>query len=110
MYEYNLCFVANPLTRFSQVHDFEQPNDEEALNLMNARANAVLKEYPDMFSRMVFVMTTGLLSHYYDLTLILMLYYLDFVKNSYNCCLCLLFQFSFLGQKPTFIKGGPGKL
>ncbi|KAK1403780.1 tRNA(His) guanylyltransferase [Heracleum sosnowskyi] len=35
-------------TRFSQVHEFEQPNDENALNLMNACATAVLKEYPDI--------------------------------------------------------------
>ncbi|KAK1357703.1 Thg1 domain-containing protein [Heracleum sosnowskyi] len=35
-------------TIFSQVHEFEQPNDENALNLMNACATVVLKEYPDI--------------------------------------------------------------
>ncbi|KAK2999786.1 hypothetical protein RJ639_023532, partial [Escallonia herrerae] len=34
--------------RFSQVHEFEVPNDEKALNLMNSCATAVLEEYPDI--------------------------------------------------------------
>lgn len=34
--------------RFSQVHDFEKPNDERALNLMNSCAVAVSSEYPDI--------------------------------------------------------------
>ncbi|KAK2968683.1 hypothetical protein RJ640_013101, partial [Escallonia rubra] len=33
---------------FSQVHEFEVPNDEKALNLMNSCATAVLEEYPDI--------------------------------------------------------------
>ncbi|KAH1065961.1 hypothetical protein J1N35_030948 [Gossypium stocksii] len=34
--------------RFSEVHEFEKPNDENALNLMNQCAMAVLEEYPDI--------------------------------------------------------------
>ncbi|KAA8530954.1 hypothetical protein F0562_005679 [Nyssa sinensis] len=34
--------------RFSEVHEFEKPNDEIALNLMNSCATAVLEEYPDI--------------------------------------------------------------
>lgn len=34
--------------RFSEVHEFERPNDETALNLMNACAISVLEEYPDI--------------------------------------------------------------
>ncbi|XP_042520635.1 tRNA(His) guanylyltransferase 1-like isoform X1 [Macadamia integrifolia] len=34
--------------RFSQVHEFMKPNDEQALNLMNSCAMAVLEEYPDI--------------------------------------------------------------
>lgn len=34
--------------RFSEVHEFEKPNDEKALNLMNQCAMAVLEEYPDI--------------------------------------------------------------
>ncbi|XP_031250399.1 tRNA(His) guanylyltransferase 1-like [Pistacia vera] len=34
--------------RFSQVHEFEKPNDERALNLMNSCAVAMLEEYPDI--------------------------------------------------------------
>ncbi|EOA26904.1 hypothetical protein CARUB_v10022993mg [Capsella rubella] len=35
-------------SRFSQVHQFEKPNDETALNLMNSCASAVLEEFPDI--------------------------------------------------------------
>ncbi|XP_010268602.1 PREDICTED: tRNA(His) guanylyltransferase 1-like [Nelumbo nucifera] len=35
-------------TRFSEVHEFMKPNDEQALNLMNSCAMAMLEEYPDM--------------------------------------------------------------
>ncbi|XP_038707365.1 tRNA(His) guanylyltransferase 2-like isoform X1 [Tripterygium wilfordii] len=34
--------------RFSEVHEFDRPNDERALNLMNACATSVLDEYPDV--------------------------------------------------------------
>lgn len=34
--------------RFSEVHEFEKPNDERALNLMNSCAAAMLEEYPDI--------------------------------------------------------------
>ncbi|KDP35275.1 hypothetical protein JCGZ_09434 [Jatropha curcas] len=34
--------------RFSEVHEFERPNDEKALNLMNACATFILEEYPDI--------------------------------------------------------------
>ncbi|KAK4585393.1 hypothetical protein RGQ29_022876 [Quercus rubra] len=34
--------------RFSEVHEFEKPDDGRALNLMNACATAVLEEYPDI--------------------------------------------------------------
>ncbi|CAM8995025.1 unnamed protein product [Rhodiola kirilowii] len=34
--------------RFSEVHEFEKPNDERGLKLMNACAVAVLEEYPDV--------------------------------------------------------------
>lgn len=34
--------------RFSQVHEFEKPNDETALNLMNSCSAAVLEEFPDI--------------------------------------------------------------
>lgn len=34
--------------RFSEVHDFEKPNDEQALNLMNSCAVAVLQEFADV--------------------------------------------------------------
>ncbi|KAG5554059.1 hypothetical protein RHGRI_011808 [Rhododendron griersonianum] len=33
---------------FSDVHKFEKPNDEKALNLMNTCAAAILEEYPDI--------------------------------------------------------------
>ncbi|KAL5975114.1 hypothetical protein ACLOJK_031793 [Asimina triloba] len=35
-------------SRFSEVHDFDKPNDEKALNLMNACAITVLEKFPDM--------------------------------------------------------------
>ncbi|KAL0722086.1 hypothetical protein Bca4012_036685 [Brassica carinata] len=35
-------------SRFSQVHEFEKPNDEAALNLMNSCSSAVLEEFPDI--------------------------------------------------------------
>uniref|UniRef100_A0A7N0TZG9 tRNA(His) guanylyltransferase n=1 Tax=Kalanchoe fedtschenkoi TaxID=63787 RepID=A0A7N0TZG9_KALFE len=34
--------------RFSEVHEFEKPNDERGLKLMNSCACAVLEEYPDI--------------------------------------------------------------
>ncbi|KAK6922401.1 Thg1 C-terminal domain, partial [Dillenia turbinata] len=34
--------------RFSEVHEFEKPNDERALNLMNACAVSVLEEFQDI--------------------------------------------------------------
>lgn len=34
--------------RFSDVHEFEKPNDAQALNLMNACAVAVLEEFRDI--------------------------------------------------------------
>lgn len=34
--------------RFSEVHEFEKPNDEQALNLMNSCAMAVLQEFQDV--------------------------------------------------------------
>ncbi|KAK1305863.1 tRNA(His) guanylyltransferase 1 [Acorus calamus] len=34
--------------RFSAVHEFEKPNDERALNLMNACASAMLEQFPDI--------------------------------------------------------------
>lgn len=34
--------------RFSDVHEFVKPNDKQALNLMNACAVAVVKEFPDI--------------------------------------------------------------
>ena len=34
--------------RFSQVHEFEKPNDEAALNLLNSCSAAVLEEFPDI--------------------------------------------------------------
>ncbi|KAK8589855.1 hypothetical protein V6N12_024246 [Hibiscus sabdariffa] len=38
----------NFCSKFSEVHEFEKPNDEKALNLMNQCAMAVLEEYPDI--------------------------------------------------------------
>ncbi|CAI9116713.1 OLC1v1017939C1 [Oldenlandia corymbosa var. corymbosa] len=35
-------------SRFSHVHGFDKPNDERALGLMNACANAVLEEFADV--------------------------------------------------------------
>ncbi|CAK9137991.1 unnamed protein product [Ilex paraguariensis] len=34
--------------RFSKVHEFEKPNDERALNLMNACATSVIEKFPDI--------------------------------------------------------------
>lgn len=34
--------------RFSEVHEFEKPNDEQALNLMNSCAVAVLEQFKDV--------------------------------------------------------------
>lgn len=34
--------------RFSEVHVFEKPNDEQALNLMNSCAVAVMEKLPDL--------------------------------------------------------------
>ncbi|KAJ0514997.1 putative tRNA(His) guanylyltransferase [Helianthus annuus] len=34
--------------RFSEVNEFEKPNDERALNLMNSCATSVLEKYPDI--------------------------------------------------------------
>lgn len=34
--------------RFSQVHEFEKPNDETALSLMNSCSATVLEEFPDI--------------------------------------------------------------
>lgn len=40
------CFVS--FDRFSEVHEFDKPNDEQALNLMNSCAVAVLEEFEDI--------------------------------------------------------------
>lgn len=34
--------------RFSEVHEFVKPNDDQALNLLNSCAKAMLEEYPDI--------------------------------------------------------------
>ena len=34
--------------RFSKIHAFEKPNDENALRLMNACATAMLEKFPDI--------------------------------------------------------------
>ncbi|KAI3681852.1 hypothetical protein L6452_36657 [Arctium lappa] len=34
--------------RFSEINEFEKPNDERALNLMNCCATSVLEKYPDI--------------------------------------------------------------
>lgn len=34
--------------RFSEINEFEKPNDVKALNLMNSCATAVSDEYPDI--------------------------------------------------------------
>ncbi|MQL86413.1 hypothetical protein Taro_018946 [Colocasia esculenta] len=34
--------------RFSEIHGFEKPNDERALNLMNSCAISVLEQFPDI--------------------------------------------------------------
>jgi len=34
--------------RFSDIHAFEKPNDEQALNLMNSCAAAVVEEFKDV--------------------------------------------------------------
>ncbi|XP_047955874.1 tRNA(His) guanylyltransferase 1-like [Salvia hispanica] len=39
---------ARDFCRFSQLHNFEKPNDEKALELMNECANAVLKQFPEV--------------------------------------------------------------
>ncbi|OMO75087.1 tRNAHis guanylyltransferase Thg1 [Corchorus capsularis] len=40
--------VGRDFRRFSEVHEFEKPNDEKALKLMNQCAIAVLEEFPDV--------------------------------------------------------------
>lgn len=42
---YEACFGFG---RFSDVHEFEKPNDEQALKLMNSCAVAVLEEFEDI--------------------------------------------------------------
>ncbi|KAG6397436.1 hypothetical protein SASPL_143603 [Salvia splendens] len=39
---------ARDFCRFSEVHEFEKPNDKKALELMNECANAVLEQFPDV--------------------------------------------------------------
>ncbi|GJW96693.1 tRNA(His) guanylyltransferase 1-like protein isoform X2 [Tanacetum coccineum] len=34
--------------RFSEINEFEKPNDERALNLMNSCATSVIEQYPDI--------------------------------------------------------------
>jgi len=61
--------------RFSEVHEFVKPNDEQAINIMNSCAVAVLKEFQDLvFSygvsdeyrhRMCFVSELHRLCHYH---------------------------------------------
>nr|GEY67380.1 tRNA(His) guanylyltransferase 1-like isoform X1 [Tanacetum cinerariifolium] len=34
--------------RFSEINEFEKPNDERALNLMNFCATSVMQQYPDI--------------------------------------------------------------
>jgi tRNA(His) 5'-end guanylyltransferase len=34
--------------RFSKIHAFEKPNDENALRLMNSCATAMLEKFPDI--------------------------------------------------------------
>lgn len=41
-------FYCVSFARFSEAHEFEKPNDRQALNLMNSCAVAVLKEFPDI--------------------------------------------------------------
>ncbi|KAL0847071.1 hypothetical protein Bca101_020317 [Brassica carinata] len=48
--------------RFSQVHEFEKPNDEAALNLMNSCSASVLEEYLISSLHMDTVMNTALYS------------------------------------------------
>ncbi|XP_057774957.1 tRNA(His) guanylyltransferase 1-like isoform X1 [Salvia miltiorrhiza] len=39
---------ARDFCRFSEVHEFEKPNDKKALELMNECAKAVLEQFPDV--------------------------------------------------------------
>lgn len=41
------CHVMVLFSRFSEVHGFQKPNDEPALQLMNESAKAVLEDMPD---------------------------------------------------------------
>lgn len=41
-------FSFMPLGRFSEEHEFEKPNDGQALNLMNSCAVAVMEEFKDV--------------------------------------------------------------
>ena len=43
-----LIELALDFDRFSEVHEFEKPNDEQALKLMNSCAVAVLEEFQDI--------------------------------------------------------------
>lgn len=43
-----LLFSFSFLVRFSEVHEFEKPNDEVALNLMNSCAISVSEAFPDV--------------------------------------------------------------
>lgn len=48
LYKIELKVQFMTLGRFSEVHEFEKPNDEQALNLMNSCAVAVLNEFQDI--------------------------------------------------------------
>ena len=43
-----VCIDGRDFRTFSQVHEFEKPNDEAALNLMNSCAVSVSEEFPDI--------------------------------------------------------------
>ncbi|KAF2323620.1 hypothetical protein GH714_036359 [Hevea brasiliensis] len=66
--------------RFSEVHEFERPNDEKALNLMNACAISVLEEYPDI------VFSYGFSDEYSDIIAEVMM------QNSIPHCFFFLFD------------------
>lgn len=61
--------------RFSEVHVFEKPNDEHALNLMNSCAVAVMEKLPDL------VFSYGVSDEYRYLSI------LTFVLN-FICLIC----------------------
>lgn len=62
------------IIRFSEVHEFENPNDLKALHLMNACAVKVMEEFPDLVFGYGFSQEYRFATQFYSFRLYFLMY------------------------------------